>query len=57
MVISWRARYEAGGIDALEDLPRSRRPPVIDEAVAVVATLNPPPPESGGDTLVGPVDV
>ena len=25
-VISWRARYEAGGIDALADLPRSVAP-------------------------------
>lgn len=42
-VIAWRARYEAGGIDALADLPRSGRPPVIDEAGVVVSTLNPPP--------------
>jgi transposase len=42
-VISWRARYEAGGIDALADLPRPGRPPVIDEAAVVTATLNPPP--------------
>jgi transposase len=42
-VISWRARYEAGGIDALADLPRSGRPPVVDEAAVVTATLNPPP--------------
>jgi transposase len=46
-VISWRARYEAGGIDALADLPRSGRPPVVDEAAVVVATLNPPPVELG----------
>lgn len=46
-VISWRARYEAGGIDALADLPRSGRPPSIDEAAVVVATLNPPPAELG----------
>jgi transposase len=46
-VISWRARYEAGGVDALGDLPRSGRPPVIDEAAVVVATLNPPPPPLG----------
>ncbi len=46
-VISWRARYEAGGIDALADLPRSGRPPVVDEAAVVVATLNPPPAELG----------
>jgi transposase len=44
-VIVWRARYEAGGIDALADLPRSGRPPVIDEAAVVVSTLNPPPAE------------
>ena len=46
-VISWRARYEAGGVDALADLPRSGRPPVVDEAAVVVATLNPPPAELG----------
>jgi transposase len=46
-VISWRARYEACGIDALADLPRSGRPPVVDEAAVVVATLNPPPAELG----------
>lgn len=46
-VISWRTRYEAGGIDALADLPRSGRPPVVDEAMVVVATLNPPPEELG----------
>ncbi len=27
-VIAWRARYEAGGIDALADLPRSGPPPM-----------------------------
>jgi len=46
-VIAWRARYEAGGIDALADLPRSGRPPVIDETAVVVTTLNPPPAELG----------
>jgi hypothetical protein len=34
-------------VEALADLPRSGRPPVIDEAAVVVATLNPPPPELG----------
>ena len=38
-VIGWRDRYAAGGIDALEDEPRSGRPPVIDEIDVVVATL------------------
>jgi transposase len=44
-VIAWRARYEAGGIEALADLPRSGRPPVIDESAVMVSTLNPPPSE------------
>ena len=44
-VIAWRARYENGGIDALADLPRSGRPPVIDEPAVIVSTLNPPPAE------------
>jgi Transposase and inactivated derivatives len=38
-VVDWRARYEAGGIAALQDLPRSGRPPEIDEIGVVVATL------------------
>ena len=46
-VISWRARYEACGIDALAELPRSGRPPFVDEAAVVMATLNPPPVELG----------
>jgi transposase len=46
-VIAWRARYQAGGIDALADLPRSGRPPVVDETTVVVTTLNPPPAELG----------
>ncbi|MFF3868062.1 helix-turn-helix domain-containing protein [Micromonospora sp. NPDC001898] len=29
-VIGWRARYVTGGIDALADLPRTGRPPVIE---------------------------
>jgi transposase len=46
-VVSLRARYAERGLDALMDLPRSGRPPVIDEAKVVVATLNPPPAGSG----------
>ena len=46
-VISWRARYEAGGIAALEDLERSGRPPVHEEVTVVVATLEPPPEKLG----------
>src|SRR4029450_617787 len=47
-VIAWRARYATGGIGALADLPRSGRPPVIDEAAVLVSTLNPPPAELAG---------
>ena len=42
-VISWRARYQAGGVAALGNLARSGRPPVHDEIAVVVATLAPPP--------------
>jgi transposase len=38
-VISWRDRYERGGIKSLGDEPRSGRPPRIDETDVVVATL------------------
>jgi transposase len=38
-VIGWRDRYHQGGIAALEDEPRSGRPPEISEADVVVATL------------------
>jgi transposase len=38
-VVGWRGRYETGGIAALEDLPRSGRPPEVDEIAVVVATL------------------
>jgi transposase len=44
-VLAWRNRYDAGGIEALVDLPRSGRPPVIDEAAVITHTLNPPPDE------------
>src|SRR5659263_347804 len=46
-VISWRARYQAGGVAALDDLARSGRPPVHDEVAVVVATLEPPPAKLG----------
>ena len=51
-VIGWRDRYEQGGIAALEDEPRSGRPPEIDEAEVVVATLadDGRPPERLGIT-------
>jgi transposase len=38
-VIGWRDRYQQGGIAALAAEPRSGRPPEIDEADVVVATL------------------
>jgi transposase len=38
-VVGWRDRYAAGGIRALEDMPRSGRPPEIDEIDVVVATI------------------
>jgi transposase len=38
-VVDWRARYDAGGVAALADAPRSGRPPEIDEIDVVVATL------------------
>lgn len=49
-VIGWRDRYSRGGIKALEDEPRSGRPPRIDEADIVVASLasdGRPPPRLG----------
>src|SRR6476620_2652471 len=38
-VVDWRARYDAGGVTALHDQPRSGRPPEIDAIDVVVATL------------------
>src|SRR5512135_2340424 len=38
-VIGWRDQYQQGGIAALEDEPRSGRPPGISEADVVIATL------------------
>jgi transposase len=38
-VVDWRQRYVDGGIAALGNLPRSGRPPEIDEIDVVVATL------------------
>ncbi len=38
-VVDWRARYDAGGVRALQDQPRSGRPARIDEIDVVVVTL------------------
>ena len=43
----WRQRYATGGLEQLEDLPRSGRPPVHDEQVIIAATLEPPPAKLG----------
>jgi transposase len=47
VVREWRARYAAGGIRALEDLPRSGRPRTVDETAIVVTTLEKPPDRLG----------
>ena len=51
-LISWRDRYESGGIPALEDAPRSGRPAEVDEIEIVAATLvnNGRPPQRLGIT-------
>lgn len=46
-VDKWLNRYRDRGIDGLVDEDRSGRPPVIDEAAIVVATLTPPPKRLG----------
>jgi transposase len=46
-VIDWRERYRVAGIAGLEDLARSGRPRVIDDAAVVVETLQPPPDKLG----------
>jgi transposase len=51
-VIGWRDRYQQGGLQALQDEPRSGRPAEIDEAGVVAATLvnDGRPPERLGIT-------
>lgn len=46
-VRQWRARYAAGGVAALTDLPRSGRPRTVDEVRVVFKTLEPPPERLG----------
>ena len=46
-VHSRRVRYATGGLAALDDRPRSGRPPVHDEQTIIAATLEPPPAALG----------
>src|SRR5665213_3908034 len=46
-VIDWRERYRRDGVAGLDDLARSGRPRVIDDAAVVVETLQPPPERLG----------
>jgi transposase/transposase-like protein len=46
-VLSWRGRYETGGVAALEDLDRPGRPVQVEQAEVVVATLAKPPARLG----------
>jgi hypothetical protein len=43
----WKHRYRGEGLGGLEDRPKPGRPPVIDEAEMVVATLEAPPERLG----------
>ena len=38
-VLAWRSRYSTGGINALQDKPRSGRPAKVDEIAVVATTL------------------
>jgi hypothetical protein len=56
-VISWRNRYATAGIDALVDLPRPGRSPVVNELEGVATTLahgGPPTTASGSQPVVVP---
>ena len=46
-VTSWRARYDADGIDGLIDEHRSGRPREVDRSKIIAVTLNPPPKKLG----------
>ena len=46
-VVSWRRRYQAGGVRGLEDAPRSGRPRQVPWERVVAATLAPPPKRYG----------
>ena len=46
-VIQWKRRYAEGGIRALEDLPRSGRPKVLNDVEIMLASLEAPPEHLG----------
>jgi len=46
-VLQWRARFEAGGIAALDDLHRPGRPRTVSHSDIVIATLTKPPEKLG----------
>jgi hypothetical protein len=46
-VLDWRARYEAGGVEGLNDEPRPGRARTVDRAAIIAATLSPPPKKLG----------
>jgi transposase len=46
-VMQWRGRYQAEGIPGLADVQRPGRPPTLDQAAIVTATLTPPPKRLG----------
>ncbi len=46
-VLKWRSRYQAKGLDGLDDQARSGRPRTVDHARIVAVTLAPPPKKLG----------
>ena len=46
-VLSWRERYQSGGVEGLADRRRSGRPRELDHWAIVAATLVPPPKKLG----------
>src|SRR3954452_6449294 len=46
-VLSWRRRYQRGGVAGLTDAPRSGRPRTVDARKIIEATLSPPPKRLG----------
>ena len=54
-VTSWRARYDADGIDGLIDEPRSGRPREVDRSKIISVTPEPTAEEARDHPLVVPV--